>query len=598
MALVIKDRVYETSTTTGTGTLTLAGAVLGFQTFSTAIGNTNTTYYVIQDQSGPNWEVGIGTVGAGTLSRDTVLSSSNSGSLVNFTSGLLYAFGDYPADKAVYGSGTTLVAPSGTLLPVANGGTGLTTLTANNVILGNGTSTPAFVAPGTLGNVLTSNGTTWTSAAAGGGSSTITIDTKTASYTVIAGDAGKIINCSLLNPSAAITISLTAAATLGAGFNCVIWNAANVNTYTVTIDPSGSETIDGNTTLVLRSGEGTQIICDGTKWYTGNKKTMRFYAENSSAQGSYSPPIAIGSKAIALGSSYASGTESFAAAITNNTSSYGATGANSIAMGRLAKANSDSGIAIGNGSTATGQYSTAINYQASASNTTSIAIGFQASCSGSDGVAIGRAADASGTKSVAIGRGAYSTGEGSVTINSASDSYSATADKTNAFAFGAGAYASSRGKFAFSPTDRIDSSSFAQGNQHGLYVLTGQTTNATAYVLVSDGGANGSPYSENQVALQPDSAYSFTGTIVARRSATGGTASAAWKIEGLIRKEGTDPSTTLVASTVTAISNVPGWAIALSADTSNGALTITATGAAATDIRWVANVQTSEVIYA
>ena len=76
MALVVKDRVQETSTTSGTGTLTLAGAVAGFQTFSSSIGNGNTTFYTIYDNVAQDWEVGVGTVGAGTLSRDTVLSNS------------------------------------------------------------------------------------------------------------------------------------------------------------------------------------------------------------------------------------------------------------------------------------------------------------------------------------------------------------------------------------------------------------------------------------------------------------------------------------------------------------------------------------------
>jgi hypothetical protein len=84
---------------------------------------------------------------------------------------------------------------------------------------------------------------------------------------------------------------------------------------------------------------------------------------------------------------------------------------------------------------------------------------------------------------------------------------------------------------------------------------------------------------------------------VGRRQAAGGTASAAWKIEGLIRREGTAATTTLVASTTTVISNVPGWSVAVSADTTNGALAVTVTGAAATNIRWVATAQTSEVIY-
>lgn len=102
MALILKDRVQETSTTTGTGTLTLAGAVTEFQSFSSAIGNGNTTYYTIYVAGGTDWEVGLGTVGASTLSRDTVYASSNAGSLVNFPAGTKYVFCDYPAGKAIY----------------------------------------------------------------------------------------------------------------------------------------------------------------------------------------------------------------------------------------------------------------------------------------------------------------------------------------------------------------------------------------------------------------------------------------------------------------------------------------------------------------
>lgn len=102
MALVLKDRVQETSTTTGTGTLTLAGAVTGYQSFSSAIGNGNTTYYGIYLNGGSEWEVGIGTVGAGTLARTTVLASSNAGSAVNFSAGQKSVWCDYPAAKAVF----------------------------------------------------------------------------------------------------------------------------------------------------------------------------------------------------------------------------------------------------------------------------------------------------------------------------------------------------------------------------------------------------------------------------------------------------------------------------------------------------------------
>jgi hypothetical protein len=101
MALVVKDRVQETSTTTGTGTFTLAGAVSGFQSFS-AIGDGNTTYYAIV--GGTEWEVGLGTYTSSgtTLSRDTILESSNSGSAVNFSAGSKDVFVTYPAEKAIY----------------------------------------------------------------------------------------------------------------------------------------------------------------------------------------------------------------------------------------------------------------------------------------------------------------------------------------------------------------------------------------------------------------------------------------------------------------------------------------------------------------
>lgn len=102
MALVLKDRVFETSTTSGTGTLTLAGALDNFQTFSSAIGNGNTTYYTIVDDTIKQWEVGVGTVGASTLSRDTVLASSNGGAKVNFSVNAKQVFCDYPAGKSVY----------------------------------------------------------------------------------------------------------------------------------------------------------------------------------------------------------------------------------------------------------------------------------------------------------------------------------------------------------------------------------------------------------------------------------------------------------------------------------------------------------------
>jgi hypothetical protein len=136
MALVLADRVQEYSTTTGTGTLTLSGAYAGFQTFAAGIGNGNTCYYTITSDTN-QWEVGIGTVGVGTLARTTLISSST-GSKVSFT-GTLTVFVTYPAEKAVYSDSTTIVAPSGALLPITSGGTGASTAATARTALGLGT---------------------------------------------------------------------------------------------------------------------------------------------------------------------------------------------------------------------------------------------------------------------------------------------------------------------------------------------------------------------------------------------------------------------------------------------------------------------------
>lgn len=102
MALVVADRVQETSLTSGTGTLTLTGALAGYQTFSTAIGNGNTTFYTIYDPNAYDWEVGIGTVGAGTLARTTVLSNSaGTTSPISFAGNSKFVFCTYPAEKSI-----------------------------------------------------------------------------------------------------------------------------------------------------------------------------------------------------------------------------------------------------------------------------------------------------------------------------------------------------------------------------------------------------------------------------------------------------------------------------------------------------------------
>jgi hypothetical protein len=666
MALVVKDRVKETTTTTGTGTYTLAGAATGFQSFA-VVGDGNATYYTVTD--GTDWEVGVGTYTASgtTLSRNTILASSNSGSAVNWGAGSKDVFLTYPAERAVLVDNNSEIVPATSASLVGNtttiqlryssspgsvptalslsagelvvntadgklyfkdsGGTvkvlsqadQIAPLTTKGDLLVNDGTSNVRLPVGTNNYVLTADsaqasGVKW--AAAAGGASPITISNKTGAYTVVAGDLGTIINCT----SGTFTVSLTAAATLGSGFNCWVWNTGD---GTITIDPSGSETIDGTgTTYILRPRAGVQIVCTGSAWITGDVKAYRLYQENNPNDGNFTRPTATGFNSIAIGNqASASGQNSFSAGNVSSATATGAisiggaaSGADSAAFGPNSNAAASRALGLGysyaasTNSTAIGsnsatQYAYATTGSGAmalggsyASGTDSFAAAVASNFStygakGANSVAIGWFAKATAAGAVAMGGGAASAiGQGAIAVGGYTTS-AALASGSESLALGDGSIAAINGKMA-----RANGQFANSGDaQTGTFVLRRATTDATATVLTTNNIAAGTT---NQVVLPNNSAYAFTGTVVARQQASGGTASAAWKVEGLIRRQTTAGTTTLVASTVTAISNVPGWTLALSADTTNGGLAVTATGAAATNIRWVATIQTSEVTYA
>jgi hypothetical protein len=159
MALVLADRVNETSQTTGTGSLTLDGAVSNYQSFA-VIGNGNTTYYTIAHQTANEWEVGIGTYTAsGTLlSRDTVLASSNSGSPVNLSVGTKSVFVVYPAGKSVNQDAAGNVTIAGNLtasvVGASNGILVNSDVTSTNYTIGTGYN-GFTVGPHTVGSGVT-----------------------------------------------------------------------------------------------------------------------------------------------------------------------------------------------------------------------------------------------------------------------------------------------------------------------------------------------------------------------------------------------------------------------------------------------------------
>jgi len=144
MVFVINDRVKETTSTTGTGTVTLSGAQLGFQSFSSGIGSSNSTYYTIA--LGNEWEVGIGSVtNATTFTRDSVISSSNASSLVSFSAGVKDIFCALPAEYT----------PSPSMLAQAFVNTHATTITEiqtiqSGVLAGPVTVTSTLTVTGTL----------------------------------------------------------------------------------------------------------------------------------------------------------------------------------------------------------------------------------------------------------------------------------------------------------------------------------------------------------------------------------------------------------------------------------------------------------------
>lgn len=328
---------------------------------------------------------------------------------------------------------------------------------------------------------------------------------------------------------------------------------------------------------------------------------------------SYTAPTATGLDAVAIGDgANASGNDSCAIGrLATASATY------SISFGLTAVASGTSSTSIGYGSDATGAYSIACGFGAQATNNYSSAFGYasyatgsgstafkQSRASGFDSLAMAivdntTSYGASGDNSIAIGDKAKATASDSVAIGNyayAADistfavGYRATANEDYSVAIGQDAYSSIYGKHSqasgrFSLTGDANS---------GTFILRSDTTNATAEALTTNNSTAGTT---NQIILSNNTAYAFHGTIVAREQASAGTDCAAWKIEGLIRREGSAGTTVLVNSATTVLDNTPGWGMALSADTTNGGLAITVTGAASTNIRWVATIHTSEVVY-
>jgi len=266
----LADRVQETCAAPGTGIVTLLGAVTEYQSFSAGIGANNTTYYTIADQTGSNWEVGLGTIGATglTLTRTTILASSNAGSIVNFSVGTQNIWCDYPAGKAVYGTGTTLVAPSGTILPVLNGGSGVTTSTGSgNTVL---STSPTLVTPllgtPTSGVLTTCTGYTYANLSG-------TVPTWNQNTTGQAGSVANSVTFNNAGTGAASGTTYNGSVAQTISYNTV--GAQVAGTYVTSVTGTAPVVSSGGTTPAISMAAATTSVSGyltSTDWNTFNGK--------------------------------------------------------------------------------------------------------------------------------------------------------------------------------------------------------------------------------------------------------------------------------------------------------------------------------------
>jgi hypothetical protein len=264
MAHVINDRVKETTTTTGTGAVSLGGAVTGFETFAAGIGNSNTTYYAIAHQTESEFEVGLGTLDGDSsdLTRTTVISSSNSDNAVDFAAGTKDVFCTIPASKLVF-EDVNNDATVGRNLTV----TGDLTVSGDDITMGTNTA----------GNVLVADGTNFNSIAVGDLSaiSTVAADDVLLAVDTSGGGLKKIARSALVSGLAAGTMSELVDDTspqLGGNLDT---NSANIliDDAHFIADESGNEQIIFQTTgsavnqfdvTNAASGSGPQLSATGS----------------------------------------------------------------------------------------------------------------------------------------------------------------------------------------------------------------------------------------------------------------------------------------------------------------------------------------------
>ena len=409
--------------------------------------------------------------------------------------------------------------------------------------------------------------------------------------TAIGGGGGTALELYAENPVSPTAPSATGDNAVAIGFNArasgwkavalVDGNASGLRGFAVGFNAAAS----GSNSIALGAAS---VSSDSGCVAIGQSATAT--ANGSLALG-YLATTATGTWPTAIGRSYASGTDSFAAAIANNTATYGATGANAVAIGELAKATGANSFACGNSAIASSVHGVAIGDRAEATGTQySVAIGGEnPEATDQYTVVIGGWANRVSNDYSAIVGGYNNNVSGQRSFVGAGRENNISSDYSAAFGFRVNSRAD------YSLTLGSDQFNVSGGSQVGRYILSCATTDATLTQMTSGGAAAGS-----QTFFQiPDaSAATFSGLIVGRQQNSSSTDCVAFRIEGLLVRGTGAGTTSLVNSATTVIDNTPAWGgVTLSANTTLGGLKIEVTGAAATNIRWVCNLDTSEVIY-
>lgn len=600
MALVLKDRVKETTSTAGTGSVTLLGAVQGYQGFS-AIGDGNTTYYTIAGVA--EWEVGIGTYSAGVLSRDTVLSSSAGGAKVGFSSGVKDVFVTYAADKAI--STDTLPVTGATSTASPNASVNVASLTAATTTA-NGDLALVPKSQGSLvgqiptgttagGNKRGLYATDWSrfrlsaASVASGDYSTVAggADNRSSGlYSAVGGGNG---NISAGNSSFVGSGIENQANSLGSGVSAGRSNIASGNYAAV--GGGLSNTASGTESFV---GGGELNTASATNSVTGGGFTNNNSGQYASLSGGRQNSLTGDYGSIAGGQANTSSAVygAVGGGYTNTVSGQYAT----VAGGYTNSATADYAVVGGGGSNqATGATSVA------AGGLGNIVSGlFASSGGGNSNVASGQGAAipggsnnvSSGTYSVVLG-GSTNTASGDNSIVVGGDTNLASGRFSGVIG---GQYGTTRGIVGYlvTPASEVPIQAKAGVQQAGCLIVGCQTTNATATKLRSDSNAAGAA---NQLILQNNSAVMFFFDLVGWDQTDYITINC---INGLIVRGANAASTVLKSPGYQNYEKSTGastWLMALSADTTNGGLIITVTGQASKTIRWVAKIFTTEVAF-